>query len=185
MLRLALAVLLVGVTQAHAAPKADSPVETRPETIPKYVGYLDDKTTPAFLVGIASHVDQIVGIRAQIRPSENAADPRDYTAADDDRLFVISEKVRNQFADEGIEVVAPKDEVNWLHGSWVIDGFYVVKSGGVHQGIASFGLQKVNEGEVLLSPKYVVRAVRIEGLRVDRHAARRAAARAALPDALR
>jgi hypothetical protein len=153
--------VLAGLAVIAASPSW-SRSATRPHVaaIPKYVGTISAENAPQFLLDVANRVDQIVGVQVEIIPSGNGG-PLKYFVDRDDRLFVISGSVKNNFAQEGIEIVSPKDEASFLHGSWVLDGFYVVKSGGVHQGVASFGLQKVNEGEVLLSPKFAVKIRRI------------------------
>jgi hypothetical protein len=156
-----LGIIIAGLTVIAASPSLSSSApRTHVGTMPKYVGTISPDNAPQFLVDVANRLDQIVGIKVEVVPSGND-DPHKYLVDRDDRLFVISASAKNNFAQEGIEIVAPYQEASFLHGSWVLDGFYVVKSGGVHQGIASFGLQKVNEGEVLLSPKYAVKVVRI------------------------
>lgn len=52
--------------------------------------------------------------------------------------------------------------VSWQHGGWNVDGFYIVKPGGTHQGISSFGLTQVDEAAVRLNP-----AVRIVPVNLD------------------
>jgi hypothetical protein len=49
--------------------------------------------------------------------------------------------------------------VHWQHGGWNVDGFYLVKPGGLHQGISSFGLMQTDEAAVRLNP--AVRFVRV------------------------
>ena len=158
LLRNALIALLVCVAQAHAASGPSA--RQRVATIPKYVGRITPRNVGILLTDVAARRDRIIGLQIQIAPS-GPGDPKGYIVDRDDRLFVISADVKTTFADDGLEVVAPKDEASFLHGWWILDGFYVVKSGGIHQGAASFGLEKVNEGAVLLSPKYIVRRVSI------------------------
>ncbi|MBL6458310.1 hypothetical protein JMJ55_23505 [Belnapia sp. T6] len=50
-----------------------------------------------------------------------------------------------------IEVVA-NSGYRWEHGGYVFDGFFLVKSGGMHQGIISYGLLPVSEAQVRLTP---------------------------------
>ncbi len=53
------------------------------------------------------------------------------------------------------EVVAT-DGFQYLHGDYVFDGFFVVKSGGMHQGVISLSLQKTDEAQVRLSRAKIV-----------------------------
>jgi len=54
---------------------------------------------------------------------------------------------------DGQEVELNVDQgATWLHGSIVFDGFYLIKYGGTHQGILSFGLKQVDEATVILNP---------------------------------
>ncbi len=159
-LRNALVALLVCVAQAHAASGPIHSPRQPGHTIPKYVGQITPRNVGILLNDVAARRDRIIGLQVQIAPN-GAGDPKGYVVDRDDRLFVISADVKTALADDGLEVVAPKDEASFLHGQWILDGFYVVKSGGIHQGVASFGLEKVDEGAVLLSPKYIVRRVSI------------------------
>ena len=119
--------------------------------IPKYVGAVSAKNVKPFLDAVSGHLDKIVGLKVffDSTPNRNTG----YSASTDDRLFVVNYGTLDK---PGVEIVAPKAEASYLHGSWVLDGFYIVKSGGVHQGTVSVGLEKVDEGAVLLSTKYHV-----------------------------
>lgn len=59
------------------------------------------------------------------------------------------------------EIVADKG-FSFQHGSYVFDGFFVVKSGGMNQGIISLYLDRADESAVLLS------GVPITDIRIDR-----------------
>lgn len=48
------------------------------------------------------------------------------------------------------EIVATEG-YQYLHGDYVFDGFFIVKSGGMHQGVISLYLQKTDEAQVRLS----------------------------------
>ncbi len=48
------------------------------------------------------------------------------------------------------EIVAVEG-FSFQHGSYVFDGFFVVKSGGMHQGVVSLFLDRTDEASVLLS----------------------------------
>ena len=146
-----IAALLVGVPSvALSAPKHHH----AGQIIPKFVGMVDASNVERFLNAVGDNQDKIIGIRVAFDGMRPAKEPANGYAADaDDDQFVIS---YGTLESPGIEMVAPKSEASWQHGSYVLDGFYVVKSGGMHQGTLSYGLEKVDEGTVLLSTKYRV-----------------------------
>jgi hypothetical protein len=44
----------------------------------------------------------------------------------------------------------------WEQGAYVVDGFFLVKSGGMHQGVVSLGLQPVEEAILQSSAKIAI-----------------------------
>ena len=132
-----------------------APKSGRAAVIPKFVGTVNAGNALRFLGGITDRVDKIVGLQVFIEPSSDETfRKKHYSVDEDERQFSISSGATGDSG--GLEMVAPAEEVQFLHGSYVLDGFYVVKSGGMHQGTASVGLEKVNEGAVLLSTKFRV-----------------------------
>lgn len=123
--------------------------------IPKYVGEVNERNVERVLNMIGDHQDKIVGLQVMFDATPRGAQAANgYTAdKDDGRLFVVS---YGTLESPGIEMVVPKDEANYQHGGYVLDGFYLVKTGGMHQGTISYGLEKVDEATVLLSTKYRV-----------------------------
>jgi hypothetical protein len=64
------------------------------------------------------------------------------------------------FKRDGTEVeLVINGGIAWQHGGWNIDGFYMVKPGGTHQGVSSFGLIQTDEAAVRLNP--AIRLVRV------------------------
>lgn len=59
------------------------------------------------------------------------------------------------FWDETDEFLFPKGSFVPLHGSYVIKGYFIPRSGGVHQGIASNAFEKVDEADARLRPGLV------------------------------
>lgn len=49
----------------------------------------------------------------------------------------------------------------WEHGSWIVDGFYLVKPGGMFQGICCFGLIAADEAAIRLDSSVRIVPVRI------------------------
>ncbi|HEY3146135.1 MAG TPA: hypothetical protein VGJ75_07280 [Dongiaceae bacterium] len=59
------------------------------------------------------------------------------------------------FWDDENEYLFPKGTFFFLHGEYVVRGYFIARSGGVHQGIQSNAFEKVDDAAVLLNP-YVV-----------------------------
>lgn len=149
----ALACIAVSAVGSPAAEAADC----ARLTLLRMTGTVTADNAAAFTEFVAKHQDKVIGLQVRIAPGT----PTDFTAKHylaevDERLFVVFKRG----ADEGgIEVVAPKDEAGWLHGEYVLDGFYVVKSGGMHQGTLSYGLEKTDEGIIRTNPNVTVKDV--------------------------
>lgn len=146
---------------AGAAPNAANHAAAREAVIPKFVGRVTPDNATRFLEGVVGRTDKIVGLQVHIQPGGDKTFAEDrYLAEANDVLFSMSKS--DSLDGEGLEMVAPAAEAVWLHGDYALDGFYLVKSGGVHQGITSIGLERVDEAAVLLSTKFrvVVRVVR-------------------------
>jgi len=99
-------------------------------------------------LGDAVDLDTIVGLKLWIEPAEDDAVGYGTSTDDEDgRLTVWGEHY---------EINIPKGAWRWEHGAYVVDGFFIPKSGGMHQGIVSMGLEPVDEGRVRTSPNYRV-----------------------------
>jgi hypothetical protein len=79
----------------------------------------------------------------------------------DDSLTVEkTDYQRLVFWDKSAEYLFPKDTYFVLHGSYIIKGYFIARSGGMHQGIVSNAFEKVNDAEVMLSPNVVERRIK-------------------------
>lgn len=126
-------------------------------TLLRMTGTVTADNAASFTEFVAKHQDKVIGLQVHVTPGTQADfTAKHYMAQTDDRLFVIFKRGDNN---GGIEVVAPKGEAGWLHGDYVLDGFYVVKSGGMHQGTLSYGLEKTDEGAIRANPDVIVKDV--------------------------
>ncbi len=147
---LALAAPACAPTPADAAARAS-------RTLLRMTGTVTPDNAAAFTAFVAKHQDKVIGLQVRVTPgTPSDFKARHYMAEITDRLFVVFKRGDNE---GGIEIVAPKAEAVWLHGDYVLDGFYVVKSGGMHQGTLSYGLQKTDEGVIRANPDVLVRDV--------------------------
>ena len=53
------------------------------------------------------------------------------------------------------EFLFPKGSFFQLHGSYIIKGYFIARSGGMHQGVVSNAFEKVDDAQVMLSPGLV------------------------------
>lgn len=50
------------------------------------------------------------------------------------------------------EYLFPTGSFFLLHGSYIIKGYFIARSGGVHQGVASNSFDKISDAQVMLTP---------------------------------
>lgn len=120
---------------------AATPAIAQTRTITRLTGEVTSANFTAFCGVVADAVDRVIGLKVQI--DSPLPDPQDSELQDSGAVYL--------FDGEEIELNADKGAI-WLHGSIVFDGFYLIKYGGMHQGILSFGLQQVDEAAVILNP---------------------------------
>ena len=104
---------------------------------------------------IIDEIDDVIGLllyQDQIETPADGSSGLTISGDGSDRLVIYKEP------DPTVEFVI-NGGTRWEHGSWVIDGFYLVKRGGLHQGIASLGLMRVDEATVRLNPS--IRILRV------------------------
>ena len=71
-----------------------------------------------------------------------------------------SSEGRMIFSDETAEYLFPQANVNYLHGEYIIKGYFIVRSGGTHQGVSSIAFEKVSDAIILTNPSVRERKVR-------------------------
>jgi hypothetical protein len=59
------------------------------------------------------------------------------------------------FRNDNAEFLFPKGSYDWQHGAWIIQGYFIARSGGMHQGVVSSAFEKVKDAKVLLNPHVV------------------------------
>lgn len=108
------------------------------------VEFLQGPITPkniSALAGLACrNYDRIVRLDISVSwPAKGS----DVEQADDQRLI---------FWDSKAEYLFPRDTYAYLHGDYVIKGYFIARNGGFHQGITSRAFEKVDDATVMLSP---------------------------------
>ena len=84
--------------------------------------------------------DKIVHLKISI---DWPADALDQEVTDDKRLV---------FWDDTAEYLFPDGSYSYLHGSYLVNGYFIPRSGGMHQGIISIAFEKIDDAQVLLNP---------------------------------
>lgn len=128
--------LLAGLSVMAAAPAL-----AQTSTITRLTGQVTSANFANFCGLVSDAVDKVIGLKVHI--DSPLPDPQDTKLLDEGGAYL--------FDGEAIELNADKGAI-WLHGSIVFDGFYLIKYGGMHQGIMSVGLQQVDEATVILNP---------------------------------
>ncbi len=120
-------------------------------TVIIYTGEVNAKTADRFLSTMANNVDKVIGVKVLVQPSRDGEHERTgYLASYSDDQLAIS-KSDPKGMEGGTEVVK-NGLVQRMMGGYSIDGMFIVKPGGLNQGIASFGLEPVDEATVRLNP---------------------------------
>ena len=116
---------------------------------------LEGSITPAtvqFLSGTwCRNVDRIVHIRIAVEwpPGSVTAEIGGYRRL----VFWTSE----------VEYIFPDGSYSFQHGSYIINGYFIARSGGVHQGVVSEAFERLDDSKVLLNPAVREVAVRKAG----------------------
>jgi len=133
-----------------AACQSVAVTEARTFDVPVISGAPTIQNSDKFIEVISSHTDQIVGLKLRVeKESSEVERATGFSARESDEGYLlISYYVTGE---EGYEVLI-NDGYNWQHGGWDVDGFYIVKPGGSHQGQSSFGLVPVDDAQVRLNP---------------------------------
>lgn len=146
-----LAAAAVSITATADARPPKSVARPAVRTVIVYTGEVNDQTVDRFLNTISNNVDKVIGVKVVVYPGQDEAENRSgYRSSYDDEQLVISQTGPTGL-EGGIEVVknGPADR---MMGGYSIDGMFIVKPGGTHQGVSSFGLLPVDEAAVRLNP---------------------------------
>ncbi|WP_271068615.1 hypothetical protein [Caulobacter sp. NIBR1757] len=128
---------------AAATVPADAAAATPKRTVPRLVGAVTPGNAARYTTFIADRLDQVVALRLSVTPgSDGDFKASNYLAQVSGDLFMVFK--RAGATEGGIEVVLPKGEARLVGGAYVVEGFFVVRSGGMHQGTLSYGLERMD-----------------------------------------
>jgi hypothetical protein len=138
-----------GSAQAAAPKKAiHRPVLSSAVTLLSYSGEINAQAFDKFTEIISANTDKVIELKVTVERSKKSQD-RYYVSLGDDQLTISG----------GDPMDSPREVViNGPVGTTVdmlkIDGFYLVKDGGMHAaGALSWGLVPVDEATIRLNPK--------------------------------
>lgn len=142
------------VTSLGGSTTMSAPVHRHPaaaRVVVMYTGEVNVNTAANFTNTISNNLDKVIGLKVYVDPGKDADLERNaYLVGYDHEQFSVW-KGKPGESGGGIEVVR-NGLIDRTMGFYVIDGFYIVKSGGLHQGTLSYGLQPVDEAVVRLNP---------------------------------
>lgn len=122
-----------------------APARAADITITRVNGEVSASNFNGLVAFLSNAVDAIVGLKVSF-PAEDANRDGTVQAFEDGGLFISYQ------AEPEIEAqISAEDGFDFRHGAFVFDGFYLVKYGGMHQGISALMLQSVDEAQILLS----------------------------------
>lgn len=131
------------LTQAAPAHKAAAP--TQATTVVLYEGGVDEKSGGRFVDLINDNIDKVIGLKIVV----------DATPSEKGHLSIFTGRPLNISWSGGDvdEEVLINGDIGTTNGGYLVDGFYLVKSGGQHAaGALSTGLIPVDEAAIRLNP---------------------------------
>lgn len=141
--------MLRSLLLASAVAAVSSTAVAQTVTVPVVEGGVTLATVDPFSTAIDNQMDRVIGLKVRIEPHTEAERQAGYYADADEGYLNVGFSAG--LGEGGYEIII-RDGFRWEHGGWVIDGFYLVKSGGMHQGTISYGLEAVDEATVRLNP---------------------------------
>lgn len=102
-------------------------------------GEVDDANLQRVSSLIADANDSVIGLKLRFNTPGN--DQWSVAVQDDDSGYIFDGEIELNVSGGAF----------WVNGALSLDGFWLVKYGGMHQGILSFGLQPVDEAQIRLN----------------------------------
>lgn len=118
---------------------ASGATATDGRTITVLSGEVDDANLQRVCLLIADAKDQVIGLKLRFNPPVT------------DRWSVEIQSVGDGYIFDGEIELIVSGGANWINGALALDGFWLVKYGGMHQGVLSFGLHPVDEAQIRLN----------------------------------
>jgi hypothetical protein len=120
----------------------------------QFSGTFPSTESARFFEAVTDDCNRVVGLSLVVEPTEDHADAQVF--AHGSEKLVLSRRDSNGGTELNIN-----GGFRWEHGSWIVDGFYLVKPGGMFQGISCFGLLAADEAAIRLDSSVRIVPVRI------------------------
>jgi hypothetical protein len=117
-----------------------TPAQAKTITVEYLQGNIDPKNVSQLGDLACRAMDKIIHLKITVDWPDGK---RDQETSDYQRLV---------FWDDSAEYLFPKDTYVWMHGSYYINGYFIPRTGGMHQGVISNAFEKVDDASVLLNP---------------------------------
>ena len=111
-------------------------------------GTLTESNYPEFEKFVDDHVGKVIGLKIIVERTGSDAAPLQ-ASADNGQLVVYLKSTPDEPSES--EIVAGNG-FTYHNGSYVIDGLFIVKNSGMHQGVVSYSLKETNESATKLDP---------------------------------
>lgn len=123
---------------AALAAAAATPVVAQTRTLIRYVGMVSAANFPDFLGLVADSTDAVIGLRVSIDPQR---EPRAAQLDPDGSAHLY----------DGETEITVLTGAHWAHGGIVLNGFWLVRYGGMYQGVMTFQLEQVPDAMIALN----------------------------------
>jgi hypothetical protein len=123
-----------------------------PRLVPLITGTATADNVEELMSAAGGACDSFIGVKVRFDPAP----------ADDDLQYSVSGDTEDDYlivfrsGDPTSTELVINGAFRWEQGAYVVDGFFLVKSGGMHQGVVSLGLQPVEEAILQSSPKIAI-----------------------------
>jgi hypothetical protein len=111
-------------------------------------GALTESTYPELESFIEDHVNKVIGLKITVERSGTDDGPLQ-ASADNGQLVVYLKSTPDEPSES--EIVAGKD-FSYNNCSYLLDELFIVKNGGMNQGVVSYSLQRAKESAGKLDP---------------------------------
>lgn len=150
--------LMWAAIAVSAASWSSSAAAQRMIDIPVYEGTVTPQNGERLTEMIGDNLDQVIGLRLAVEPTADGSSPFSVSATSDSEQYLLLSVYR---PDEGGREILVNGEYRWEHGMWIVDGFFLVRSGGMHQGVLSYGLMPTDAAAVRLNPHLRLQTIEV------------------------
>lgn len=126
-----------------APPSSLAPTRPSPH-VPILTGHLTAENFGFFEEFVIENLDRVVGLDMWVDQADDEARLQAHAEADD-KLFIFYLRPEPQTQ------ISVLEGHNFRHGSYIFDGFFVVKASGTYQGVLTYFLKSTDEAQVRLS----------------------------------